>query len=185
MELENLQSKDSDIAVNGQAAVSTTAVDAKEKDQHVQEDNNENLTKPVIAEKLSPRRVKWEEGFQHPRTLIADDIPTEVQKPTLETLITPRSGCSTIISTEEMCMVLNKSGLELPDGQDIKLTTDDFFGAARLWPWYIIYYRRLKKGPISIENYARRVAQNQEFGIVDKYIRSSSGWGEFSPENSW
>ena len=184
MELENLQSKDSDIAVNGQAAVSTTAVDATVKDQHVQEDNNENLTKPVIAENLSPRRVKWEEGFQHPRALMADDIPTEVQKPTLETHITPRSGCSTIISTEEMCMVLNKSGLELLEGHEIKLTTDDFFGAARLWPWYIIYYRRLKKGPISIENYARRVAQNQEFSIVDKYIRSSSGWGEFSLEKS-
>lgn len=184
MELENLQTKDSDIAVNGQAVVSTTAVDATVKDQHVQEDNNKNLTKPVIAEKLSPRRVKWEVGFQHPRTLMADDIPTEVQKPTLETHITPRSGCSTIISIEEMCMVLSKSGLELPEGHEIKLTTDDFFGAARLWPWYIIYYRRLKKGPISIENYARRVAQNQEFGIVDKYIRSSSGWGEFSPENS-
>jgi len=183
-ELGNLQSKGSGIAVNGQAAVSTTAGDATEKDQHVQEDNNENLTNPVIAEKLSPRRVIWKEGFQHPRTLMADDILTEVQKPTLETRITPRSAPSTIISTKEMCMVLNKSGLELPEGHEIKLTTDDFFGAARLWPWYIIYYRRLKKGPISIENYARRVAQNQEFGIVDKYIRSSSGWGEFSPENS-
>jgi phage regulator Rha-like protein len=52
-----------------------------------------------------------------------------------------------------------------------------------LWPWEIIHYRRLKKGLISIENYARRVDQNREFGIVDKYIRSSSGWGELHQEN--
>jgi hypothetical protein len=184
MDSENLQSKDSGIAVNGQAAVSTTAVDATEKDQHEQEDNNENLTKPIVAGNLSPRRVKEAEGFQNSGTLMVDDITTEVQKPTLETYINPDSGRSTIISTEEMCMVLSKSGLDLPKGHEIQLTTDDFFGAARFWPWYIIYYRRLKKGPISIENYARRVAQNQEFNIVDKYIRSSSGWGEFSLEHS-
>jgi hypothetical protein len=184
MDSENLQSKDSGIAVNGQAAVSTTAVDATEKDQHEQEDNNENLTKPIVAGNLSPRRVKEAEGFQNSGTLMVDDITTEVQKPTLETYINPDSGRSTIISTEEMCMVLSKSGLDLPKGHEIQLSTDDFFGAARFWPWYIIYYRRLKKGPISIENYARRVAQNQEFNIVDKYIRSSSGWGEFSLEHS-
>ncbi|CAJ2672772.1 serine/arginine-rich splicing factor 4-like protein [Trifolium pratense] len=186
MGLENLQSKDSGIAVNGQAAVSTTAVDATAKDQHEQVDNNEDLTKPIVAGNLYPRRVKEAEGFQNSGTLMVDDIDitTEVQKPTLETHINSSSGRSTIISTEEMHMVLSKSGLDLPKGHEIKLTTDDFFGAARLWPWYIIYYRRLKKGPISIENYARRVAQNQEFGIVDKYIRSSSGWGEFSLEHS-
>ncbi|GAU39127.1 hypothetical protein TSUD_23060 [Trifolium subterraneum] len=174
MDLENLQSKDSGIAVNGQATVSTTAVDVIEKDQHEQEDNNENLIKPIVAGNLSPIRVKEAGGIQNSGTLMMDT--TEV-KPTLETHINSSSGCSTIISTEEMCMVLSKSGLDLPEGHEIKLKMHDFLGAARLWPWYIIYYRRLKKGPISIENYARRVAQNQEFGIVDKYIRSSSGWG--------
>ncbi|CAI9780240.1 unnamed protein product [Fraxinus pennsylvanica] len=39
-------------------------------------------------------------------------------------------------------------------------------------------HRRLKKGAISAENYARRMAQNKEFCIVDNYIRGSSGWEE-------
>lgn len=196
MELENLQSKDTGIAVNGKAAVSTTVVDAMEKDQHVQEDNNENhtllnpsdgiadLTKPIVAGILSPRIVKEAEGFQHSGALMMDNIPTEIQKPVSETNVNPHAGLSTLMSTEEMCMVLNNHGLELPKDYERNSTMDSFFGAARLWPWHIIYYRRLKKGPISTENYARRVAQNQEFGIVDKYIRSSSGWGEFSLENS-
>ena len=44
-----------------------------------------------------------------------------------------------------------------------------------MWPWDTIYYKRLKKRPIFIENYARRIAQNRGFGIVDEYIRSSYG----------
>ena len=51
-------------------------------------------------------------------------------------------------------------------------------GAARFWPWESILYRRLKRGPISTENYERRKAQNEEFGIKDRFIRSSSGWWE-------
>ncbi|KAJ1385781.1 Zinc finger, CCHC-type [Sesbania bispinosa] len=196
MEMENLQSVDTGFAVNGKAAMYTTVVDAREKDQCVQEYNNENcillnpsdgvtnLSKPLVAGNLSPSIVKETEGFPYSGTLLMNDIPKENQKPASETQVNPHSGLSTIISTEEMCMVLNNYGVELPKDYEKNLTTEAFFGAARLWPWHIIYYRRLKKGPISTENYARRVAQNQEFGIVDKYIRSSSGWGEFSLENS-
>ncbi|XP_020529377.1 serine/arginine-rich splicing factor 4 isoform X2 [Amborella trichopoda] len=57
------------------------------------------------------------------------------------------------------------------------------FDAARLWPWEVIYHRRLKKGPISTENYERRLAENREFSIIDKYVRSSSGWGEHGNES--
>lgn len=88
-------------------------MDATDKNQHSQEDNNYNITKPIIAMKFSSRMVKWAESFQHSGTLVADDIPTEFRKPTLETHIYPCSGCSIIISTEEMCLVLSKSGLEL------------------------------------------------------------------------
>lgn len=192
MELENLQ-PDTGIAVNGKAAVYTTVVDGVEKSQFVQEDNHENhlslksyervtdLNEPPV-ESISPRIVKDTEGLRHSGTPVLDDISTEIQKPASETNVNPHSGLSNIVSTEEMCMVLNNYGLELPKDNDNNLTIDAFFGCARLWPWHVVYYRRLKKGPISTENYARRVAQNQEFGIVDKYIRSSSGWGEFSLE---
>lgn len=81
-------------------------------------------------------------------------------------------------SQQEMHMGLKHYGLTLPGGHEQDISAGTFFGASRLWPWEIIYYRRLKKGPISTENYARRVTQNKEFGIVDKYIRSSTGWGE-------
>lgn len=77
-------------------------------------------------------------------------------------------------------MVLKHYGMKLPDENERHLPVEDYFGSSRSWPWEIIYYRRLKKGPISTGNYSRRLAQNQEFGIVDKYIRGSSGWGEIS-----
>jgi hypothetical protein len=79
--------------------------------------------------------------------------------------------------------VLKHYGLGCQDENEKPLPAEAYFGSARLWPWEIIHYRRLKKGLISIENYARRVDQNREFGIVDKYIRSSSGWGELHQEN--
>ncbi|KAL3646906.1 hypothetical protein CASFOL_009450 [Castilleja foliolosa] len=85
---------------------------------------------------------------------------------------------STRMSSEEMYMVLQHYGLQLPDKNEKDMPVETYFGSARLWPWEMVYYRRLKKGSISTENYSRRVAQNQEFGIVDKFIRSSSGWGE-------
>lgn len=87
------------------------------------------------------------------------------------------------ISAGEIYLLLRNYGLEHPAPNDKDLSPQDYFGSARMWPWEIIYYRRLKKGPISTDNYARRLAQNEEYGIVDKYIRSSSGWGEETDEN--
>lgn len=87
-------------------------------------------------------------------------------------------GSHMSISAEELCTVLKHYGLKHPEEDEQKLGAQDYFGSARLWPWALIYYRRLKKGPVSAENYARRIAQNKEFGIIDKCIRSSSGWGE-------
>ncbi|XP_073099561.1 uncharacterized protein [Elaeis guineensis] len=85
---------------------------------------------------------------------------------------------STRIPTQEMFLVLRHYGLAAPEEGCPHISIEEYFGAARLWPWEMIYYRRSKKGPISTENYVRRLEQNREFGIVDKYIRSSSGWGE-------
>ncbi|XP_026658798.2 serine/arginine-rich splicing factor 4-like [Phoenix dactylifera] len=90
---------------------------------------------------------------------------------------------STRITTQEMFLVLQHYGLAAPEEGLPDISVEEYFGAARLWPWEMIYYRRLKKGPISTENYARRLEQNKEFGIVDKYIRSSSGWGECSRDD--
>lgn len=87
-------------------------------------------------------------------------------------------GSHLSISAEELSRVLKHYGLKHPEENERLLDVGDYFGSSRLWPWEMIYYRRLKKGPISMENYARRVAQNEAFHITDKYIRSSSGWGE-------
>ncbi|PSS24410.1 Serine/arginine-rich splicing factor like [Actinidia chinensis var. chinensis] len=115
--------------------------------------------------------------------LVTENLPASTKKPNQESSVRSRIANPTSISSEEPHMVLKHYGLDHPveNGKDSSL--EAYFGAARLWPWEIIYYRRLRKGPISTENYARRVAQNQEFGIVDKYIRSSSGWGELGQEN--
>ncbi|XP_047168288.1 serine/arginine-rich splicing factor 4-like [Vigna umbellata] len=188
MELENSKSKDTGVDVNGKAAaVYDTVVNDVEKNQFVQEDNHENhvflkpsdrvtdLNEPPV-ENLSPFIVKGTKGLSHTGKHVLNPAP--------ETNVNLHSDISTIVSMEEMHMVLNNYGLELPKDDENNLTVDAFFGCARLWPWHLVYYRKLKKGPISTENYARRVAQNQEFGIIDKYIRSSSGWGEFGFQNS-
>ncbi|CAA6663742.1 unnamed protein product [Spirodela intermedia] len=87
---------------------------------------------------------------------------------------------SSKMSFQEMCTVLRHYGLAAPDESSDpgSRSVGAYFGSARLWPWEMVYYRRLKKGPITTENYARRLAQNKKFGIVDKFIRSSSGWGD-------
>ncbi|GLT81404.1 hypothetical protein SLA2020_527930 [Shorea laevis] len=114
-----------------------------------------------------------------------EDMAIPTKRPDLEL---PISFCPcplTSISSEEMYMALKHYALELPAEKERHLPVETYFGCARLWPWEIIYHRRLKKGPISTENYARRVAQNKKFGIVDKYIRSSSGWAELNhPEEA-
>ncbi|RCV06683.1 hypothetical protein SETIT_1G182600v2 [Setaria italica] len=81
------------------------------------------------------------------------------------------------LTTNEVIAALKHYGME-PQENSSDQPVEKYFGAARLWPWEIIYYRRRKKGPISTENYAKRVEQNKEFGIVDQYVRSSTGWWE-------
>ncbi|RYR71394.1 hypothetical protein Ahy_A02g005653 [Arachis hypogaea] len=195
MESENVQSKDEGLAVNGTSAVHSTVVDDIENDQCVQVDNDKNsslrpsdtladLTKSLVTRNLSTEVVKEKELSCHTETPLVHDIQKGIQNQVSETCVNSHSRHTTAISTEEMFMVLKNYGLELPKDNEETLSVDAFFGSARLWPWHIVYYRRLKKGPISAENYARRVAQNQEFGIVDKYIRSSSGWGEVDLVNS-
>ncbi|KAL1566122.1 serine/arginine-rich splicing factor 4-like [Salvia divinorum] len=87
------------------------------------------------------------------------------------------------MSLEEVHMLLKHYGLQHPEENEKDLPVEVYFGSARFWPWEMIYYRRLKKGPISAENYSRRIAQNTEYGIVDRHFRGSSGWGELH-ENS-
>lgn len=110
---------------------------------------------------------------------VADHLSLPTNHPHSELSIGSYSSSS--ITAEEMNLVLKFYGLEQPEEH---VPVEAFFGSARLWPWEIIYYRKLKKGLISVENYARRLSQNDEFGIVDKYIRSSSGWGELSKDSS-
>ncbi|KAK8628916.1 hypothetical protein V6N13_009496 [Hibiscus sabdariffa] len=124
-------------------------------------------------ESLSPENLGEIKGSQDFDALTTEDVM--VQPVETDSDISVRS---TSVSPEELCMVMKHYGLEPPNENERHLSAEDYFGAARMWPWEIIYYRRLKKGPISTENYARQVAQNKEFGIVDKYIGSSSGWGE-------
>ncbi|OEL38500.1 hypothetical protein BAE44_0000480 [Dichanthelium oligosanthes] len=81
------------------------------------------------------------------------------------------------LTTNEVITALKRYGMEAQEDSSDQ-PVEKYFGAARLWPWEIIYYRRRKKGPISTENYAKRLEQNKEFGIVDQYVRSSSGWWE-------
>ncbi|KAE8666181.1 Ubiquitin E2 variant 1D-4 [Hibiscus syriacus] len=127
------------------------------------------------AESLSPENMREIKDRQDFDALTTEDVivqPVETDSDT--------SVRSTSISPEELCMVMKHYGLEPPNENERYLYAEAYFVSARLWPWEIIYYRRLKKGPISTENYARRVAQNKEFGIVDQYIRSCNGWGELN-----
>lgn len=82
------------------------------------------------------------------------------------------------LTTNEVISALKRYGIEAQEGDSSDQPVEKYFGAARLWPWEIIHYRRRKKGPISTENYAKRLEQNKEFDIVDQYVRSSSGWWE-------
>ncbi|CAN4089606.1 unnamed protein product [Withania somnifera] len=90
----------------------------------------------------------------------------------------------TSLSSEEVYRVLKHYGLENQDKRENEWPAETYFGCSRLWPWEIIYYRRLTKGLISTKNYSRRLEQNKKFGMVDKFVRSSSGWGELKGENS-
>jgi len=80
------------------------------------------------------------------------------------------SGRSTSIPAEDLSMVLKHYGLDCQDENEKNLPAGTYFCSAR--PWDIIYYRRLKKGSVSTEKYARRVDQNREFGIVTNILEA-------------
>ncbi|XVE75893.1 hypothetical protein DITRI_Ditri12bG0128500 [Diplodiscus trichospermus] len=130
----------------------------------------------LAAGHLLPERLREIESSHDFDELTAEDVILPPIKTDSELAL----GHSTNISLEELCMFMKHYGLE-PPGETVRhLSAEAYFGSACLWPWEIIYYRRLKKGSITTENYAMRIAQNKEYGIVDKYIRSSSGWEELN-----
>ncbi|XWS56044.1 hypothetical protein CRYUN_Cryun09bG0052800 [Craigia yunnanensis] len=195
VELENAKFENRVALVNIENAGSSAKVEIEvEKDQAMQRGNSDNHMTPrsvsqvrnpstLLSEKgalatgrLSPERLREIKGCQDFDALTTEDVIV----PPIITDSELTSGCSTSVSSEELCMVMKHYGLEPPDENERHLSAEAYFSSSRLWPWEIIYYRRLKKGPISTENYATRVAQNKDFGIVDKYIRSSSGWGELN-----
>ncbi|GMJ07139.1 hypothetical protein HRI_004383100 [Hibiscus trionum] len=190
--LENANFENSVAPVTNENAGSSAKVESEvEKDQAMQGGNCHNHMTPrsvpqvknpstPLSEKsapadesLPPENLGEIKGSRDFDAMTTEDVMVQPVETDSDTSVR-----STSISPEELCMVMKHYGLEPPNENEWHPSAEDYFGAARLWPWEIIYYRRLKKGPISTENYARRVAQNKEFGIVDKYIRSSSGWGE-------
>ncbi|XP_065856680.1 uncharacterized protein [Euphorbia lathyris] len=142
-----------------------------------------NVIEAAVAEKDtadSPKR----HTHQNSDKLMTEHVLVPMKNPDSESLVGSNSGNPTSISSEELSFVLKHyCGHHFQNESERHLPADAYFGSARMWPWEVIYYRRLKKGPISLENYARRVDQNRDFGIVDKYIRSSSGWGELHRDN--
>ncbi|XP_041025104.1 serine-arginine protein 55-like [Juglans microcarpa x Juglans regia] len=188
--------------VGNETVPSSSKVEDLEKDHHMERNEIDNhimsgslfeLTNPsellldkgtLTARSLSPERLGERTEFQNSGVLEMEQMPPPIKKPDSEMIAITQTSCSTSISSEEMYLALKHYGLELPKENERHLSIEAYFGSASLWPWEIIYFRRLKKGPMSIENYARRVAQNKEFCIVDKYIRSSSGWGEMGEDNS-
>ncbi|CAI0391217.1 unnamed protein product [Linum tenue] len=135
-----------------------------------------------VAMSSSPKRL-MEIAFENSNPVMPDHVPCSMTKPESELSVISGTCNLTDISPDELCKVIKHYNLDSADEDARHLSPEAYFGSSRLWPWEIIYYRRLKKGPISVENYARRVEQNHKFGIVDKYIRSSSGWGELNQGN--
>ncbi|KAE8689939.1 Ubiquitin E2 variant 1D-4 [Hibiscus syriacus] len=193
VQLENANFENNVGPVTIKNAGSSAKVESEvEKDQAMQGSNSDNHMTPrsvprvknpstplseksaLADERLSPENLREIKGSQAVDAMTTKDVTVQP----LETDSELTSVGSTTISPEELCIVIKHYGLETQEENERHLSAEAYFGAASLWPWEIIYYRRLKKGPISTENYARRVEQNKEFGIVDKYIRSSSGWGE-------
>lgn len=142
--------------------------------------NEKSAFTPAV---LSPESLRDTTKLQNSTAQMMEHLLAPTKKTDSEAIGGSFSGNSSCISTEEIFKVMKYYGLECSEDNKKKKSVENYFGSARLWPWEIIYYRRLKKGPISTENYARRIAQNKEFGIVDKFIRSSSGWGELVPDN--
>ncbi|XP_015688942.1 serine/arginine-rich splicing factor 4-like [Oryza brachyantha] len=96
-----------------------------------------------------------------------------------DTLAKNEKSNSLKLTANEVVSALKHCGMEARGTDLLNQPVEKYFGAARMWPWEVIYYRRFKKGPISTENYAKRLEQNKEYGIVDQYVRSSSGWWEY------
>ncbi|WCJ34224.1 hypothetical protein M5689_015543 [Euphorbia peplus] len=146
-----------------------------------------NVIKAAAAEKDTVDSPKSDADMAHPNSdklMTEQQVPSPMKNSDSKSLVGSNSGNPTSISSEELSIVLKHyCGVHLQNENERHLPADEYFGSARMWPWEVIYYRRLKKGPISLENYARRVDQNRDFGIVDKYVRSSSGWGELYSEN--
>ncbi|KAK9290263.1 hypothetical protein L1049_008430 [Liquidambar formosana] len=197
---ENSKLEITTMAVNNENAVSSFKAEDMAKVHPQQRDVDENSTMLQIVDveenpftlplekgafvtgSLSPESLREERETQNSGALVVEHRLAPTKEPDSEP-ISSRTCNSMSISPKEMYMVLKHYGLDHPEENEMQ-PAEAYFGSARFWPWEIIYYRRLKKGPISTENYAMRIAQNREFGIVDKYIRSSSGWGELNQENS-
>ncbi|KAA8516787.1 hypothetical protein F0562_017103 [Nyssa sinensis] len=200
--LDNSKLEDMTVIVGDENTVAPFKVEDdidKDHPQQRDEDNNHAMSK-VSAEvkdsctllleegdfttgSSSPQSLREARVLQTSDALVTEHLLTPTKKPDSEASIRFRTGNSLRISSEELFMVLKHYCPEHPEEHEKDLPVEAYFGSVRLWPGEIIYYRRLRKGPISTENYGRRIAQNKEFGIVDKYIRSSSGWGELGQDN--
>lgn len=199
--LENAKLENTILAVNHGNDVSSDEV-GDEKEHLMRESNIEMCKESNLLQELtfqgnqqlendtnsaagfSPGSMREVKVAQDSDVSMIENIPEETtRKPDSGAPPSSCSGYLTSITSEEMHTVLKHYNLEPPKESEMHLSVEAYFGSARFWPWDIIYYRRLKKGPISVENYARRLAQNEEFGIVDKYVRSSSGWGELEHGN--
>ncbi|KNA20248.1 hypothetical protein SOVF_053930 [Spinacia oleracea] len=144
----------------------------------LEKDDNE-----YAAVKMSAEELKETEELENDSALETIKSLEPANNSDLEAPSKLHVGSHLSISAEELSRVLKHYGLKHPEDSEQHVDVGDYFGSSRVWPWEMIYYRRLKKGPISLENYARRVAQNEAFRITDKYIRSSSGWGESIEEH--
>ncbi|KAF5747771.1 hypothetical protein HS088_TW05G00498 [Tripterygium wilfordii] len=198
-DLEGAEPENMMVAVNENGVSSSKLGNEIVEDQTLQRDNDDagkNFKAPdertnldsTMSEKgtliatVSSSLESWKEAKENQ----ASDpmhMPKEMEKLDFDSPCISHSKCPTSISPEELNLVLKHYGLKGTNESERQLPVEDYYGSSRLWPWEIIYYRRLKKGPISTENYSRRLAQNREFGITDKYIRSSSGWYEFGQDN--
>ncbi|KAL5710474.1 hypothetical protein ACHQM5_021030 [Ranunculus cassubicifolius] len=149
-----------------------------------------NIHKPFVDpsedDKVSIDNLSSEsmgEDFEESGPPEYKDISVSHEKQDVDDPLQVHVKNSTSISVKELHIVLEHYRLAMPNDNEQNLSVDSYFGSARLWPWELIYYRRIKKGLISTQNYAKRISQNEEFGIVDKYVRSSSGWEECEQNN--
>lgn len=139
------------------------------KDAKVSGYTETNLDKNLVVDDIVANEVQGQ------KTNLED---TSSVKSNQENLAKNGRSNSLKLTTNEVVSALKCYGMEARDIDLLNQPVEKYFGAARLWPWEIIYYRQRKKGPISTENYAKRLEQNKEYGIVDQYVRSSSGWWE-------